>query len=153
MTAELLTKLKIVSTGSEAQFRETHRGDCLGQSELWSSANLCRQLRLLDSSLVPRMVCNDLSIFLLLAYSARPKQALVRGLMYSSSAHLQCYHQISAWLSTWNTLFQPLLLARRVSTLSGFVDYTAIVASQRLAGKSVPTCLNRQVHCFLQLFF
>ena len=152
MTAELLTKLKIVSTGSEAQFRETHRGDCLGQSELWSSANLYRQFNLLER-LVPRMVCNDLSIFLLLAYSARPKQALVHGLTHSSSAHLQCYRQINAWLSTWNTLFQPRLLARRVSTLSGFVDYTAIVASQRLAGKSVPTCLNRQVHCFLQLFF
>ncbi len=40
-----------------------------------------------------------------------------------------------------------------LSTLSGFVDYTAIVASQRVAGKSALTYLNRQVHCFLQLLF
>ena len=40
-----------------------------------------------------------------------------------------------------------------LSTLSGFVDYTAIVASERIAGKSALTYLNRQVHCFLQLFF
>jgi hypothetical protein len=112
-----LTKLKIMCTGildlkanSEERIAATAS---LGQSELWSSVNLCRQLRLLES-LVPRKVCNDLSIFLLLAYSARPKQVLVRGLTRSSSAHLQCYHQISAWFSTWNTLFQPLLSARRV---------------------------------------
>ena len=120
MTTEHLTKLKIISTGfidlkpnSEERIAATAS---LGQSGLWSSANLYRQLHLLES-LVPRMVCNDLSIFLLLAYSARPKQALVHGLTHSSSAHLQCYHQISAWFSTWNTLFQPLLSARRVCQL------------------------------------
>jgi hypothetical protein len=40
-----------------------------------------------------------------------------------------------------------------LSTLSGFVDYTAIVASQRVAGKSALAYLNRQAHCFLRLSF
>ena len=40
-----------------------------------------------------------------------------------------------------------------LSTLSGFVDYTAIVASQHVAGGSALTYLNCQVHYFLQLFF
>ena len=117
MTVEQLDELKITSTGSirlkpnsEERIAATAS---LGQSELWSSANLYRQLHLLES-LVPRKVCNDLSIFLLLAYSTRPKQALVCGLTRSSSAHLQCYLQISAWFSTWNMLFQPLLSVRRV---------------------------------------
>jgi len=115
MTVEHLAKLKITFTGlivlkpnSEERIAATASH---GQSELWSSANLYRQLHLLEC-LIPRTVCNDLSIFLLLAYSARPKQALMRGLTRSSSAHLQCYLQISAWFSTWNTLFRPLLSAR-----------------------------------------
>ena len=33
-----------------------------------------------------------------------------------------------------------------LSTLSGFVDYTAIVASQRAAGRSAPTHLNHPSH-------
>jgi len=36
-----------------------------------------------------------------------------------------------------------------LSTLSGFVDYTAVVANQRAAGKSASTYLNRPAHCFL----
>ena len=36
-----------------------------------------------------------------------------------------------------------------LSTLSEFVDYTAIVASQRVAGKSALAYLNRHAHCFL----
>jgi len=98
---------------SEAQFQGTCHSDCLpwtlrktkvhlvGQNELWSSANLYHQLQLLES-LVPRTVCNNLSIFLLLTYSAtaRMKQVLMHGLMRSSSVHLQCYLQISAGFST-----------------------------------------------------
>jgi hypothetical protein len=85
----------------------------LGQSELWSSTNLYRQLELLET-LVPRTVCDNLLILLPLTYSTRTKQALVLGLTRSSSAHLQCYLRISTWFSTWNTLFHPLLSARRV---------------------------------------
>jgi len=40
-----------------------------------------------------------------------------------------------------------------LSTLLAFVDYTAIVASQHIAGKSALIYLNHQVHCFLQLSF
>jgi len=40
-----------------------------------------------------------------------------------------------------------------LSTLSGIVDYTAIIASKEVAGKSVLTYLNRQGHYFLQLVF
>jgi hypothetical protein len=36
-----------------------------------------------------------------------------------------------------------------LSALSGFVDFTAIVASQRDAGTSASTYLNRPAHCFL----
>ena len=37
----------------------------------------------------------------------RTKQVLVHGLMHSFFVHLQCYHQIGTWFSTWNALFQP----------------------------------------------
>ena len=40
-----------------------------------------------------------------------------------------------------------------LSTLSGFVDYTAVVASQRAAGKSDSTYLDRPAHFSLQLSF
>jgi len=60
MTMENLTKLKITFTGfidlkpnSEERIAAT---TSLGQSELWSSANLYRQLHLLES-LIPRTVC------------------------------------------------------------------------------------------------
>ena len=60
MTMEALTKLKITFTGfvglkpnSEERIAAT---TFLGQSELWSSANLYRQLQLLES-LIPRRVC------------------------------------------------------------------------------------------------
>ncbi len=35
-----------------------------------------------------------------------------------------------------------------LSTLSGFVDYTAVIGSQRYAGKSALTYLNCLAHCF-----
>ncbi|KAI0296536.1 hypothetical protein B0F90DRAFT_1743273 [Multifurca ochricompacta] len=73
MTMEHLTKLKIICMGildlkpnSKEHIAATAS---LGQKELWSSANLYHQLHLLES-LIPRMVCNNLSIFLLLTYSA-----------------------------------------------------------------------------------
>ena len=40
-----------------------------------------------------------------------------------------------------------------LSTLSGFVDYTAVVASQRAAGKSSSTHLNHPTHRRPQLTF
>ncbi len=40
-----------------------------------------------------------------------------------------------------------------LSTLSGIVDYTAIIASEEVTGKSALTYLNHQVHYFLQLVF
>lgn len=40
-----------------------------------------------------------------------------------------------------------------LSTLSGFVDYTAVVASQRAAGKSASTHLNHPPHRPPQLTF
>ena len=114
MTEEHLNNWKITSTGfidlkpnCEERIAVTAS---LGQNELWSSANLYRQLSLLES-LVPRMVCNDLSIFVLLTCHFRLQQAPMHGLMCSSSVHLQYYHKISTWFSTWNMLSQPLLLA------------------------------------------
>jgi hypothetical protein len=60
MTTEDLTKLKITFTGFiglkpnlKERIAET---TSLGQSQLWSSANLYRQLYLLES-LIPRTVC------------------------------------------------------------------------------------------------
>ena len=62
MTMENLIKLKITFTGlidlkpnSELEERIAATTS-LGQSELWSSANLYRQLHLLES-LIPRTVC------------------------------------------------------------------------------------------------
>jgi hypothetical protein len=60
MTMEDLAKLKIQFTGfinlkpySDERLAATAS---LGENELWSSANLYRQLYLLES-LIPRMVC------------------------------------------------------------------------------------------------
>ena len=36
-----------------------------------------------------------------------------------------------------------------LSTLSGLIDYTAVVASQQTAGKSASTYLNCPPHCVL----
>jgi hypothetical protein len=70
MTMEDLAQLNITSTGniylklnSKERIMVTAT---LGQNELWSSTNLHRQLHLLEN-LVPRTVCNNLSIFVLLA--------------------------------------------------------------------------------------
>jgi hypothetical protein len=59
MTADYLTKLKITFTGfialkpnSEKRIGET---TSLGENELWSSANLYRQLLVLET-LIPRKV-------------------------------------------------------------------------------------------------
>ena len=73
MTMDHLDELKITFTGfinlkpnSEEYAAATAS---LRQSKLWSSMNLYCQLQLLES-LIPRMVCNTLSIFLLLAIIA-----------------------------------------------------------------------------------
>jgi hypothetical protein len=115
MTVDALTKLKITSSGFivlrpdlEARIVET---TSRGENELWSSQNLDRQLRLLES-LVPKTVCYPSVNFRAVSSAFRPKQAFVRGLTPSYSVHLQCYHQICAWFSTWNA-FQPRLSARR----------------------------------------
>src|SRR6266404_1524873 len=116
MTVDNLAKLKITSTGFidlKPNSEECITGTAsLGQSELWSSVNLHCHIHLLENH-ITRNVCNNLSIFVLFTYPFRP-QARVCGLMHSCSVHLQCYHQISAWFSTWNVLFQPLLSARQV---------------------------------------
>jgi hypothetical protein len=40
-----------------------------------------------------------------------------------------------------------------LATLSGFVDYTAMVANEDFTGKSALAYLDRQAHRFLQIFF
>ncbi|KAF8332431.1 hypothetical protein F5887DRAFT_996797 [Amanita rubescens] len=120
MTAEHLTKLKIVSTGfidlkpnSEERIAATAS---LGQSELWSSANLYRQLHLLES-LVP---IKDASA-----------RAWIDAFFFRASAMLSPNKRMV--LNMEHVVPATTISPSSLSTLSGFVDYTAIVASQRVA--------------------
>ncbi|KAI9509432.1 hypothetical protein F5148DRAFT_1187990 [Russula earlei] len=121
MTTEHLTKLKIISTGFidlKPNFEERIAATAaLGQSELWSSANLYRQLHLLES-LVPRTT----------EASAR---AWIDAFFFRASAMLSPTKRMV--LNMEHVVPATTISPSSLSTLSGFVDYTAIVGSQRIA--------------------
>ena len=157
MTAETLTKLKIVFTGfislkpnSSERIAAT---TSLGENELWSSANLYRQLLVLET-LIPRTVrllCQHLHI----SYYQCINILLLRQTEASAHAWIDAFFfRVSAMLPRNQRMVLNMVHAvpattssSSLSTLSGFVDYTAVVASQRMAGKSVPTHLNYPPYC------
>ncbi|KAF8237674.1 hypothetical protein L208DRAFT_1421509 [Tricholoma matsutake] len=121
MTAEYLTKLKITFTGfialkpnSEKRIGAT---TSLGEDELWSSANLYRQLLVLET-LIPRTT----------EASAR---AWIDAFFFRVSAMLPPNQRMV--LSMEHAVPATTISPSSLSTLSGFVDYTAVVASQRAA--------------------
>jgi len=121
MTMENLTKLNIRFTGlivlkhnSEERIAAT---TSLGQNELWSSANLYRQLHLLES-LIPRTT----------EASAR---AWIDAFFFRASAMLPPNKRMV--LNMEHAVPSTTISPSSLSTLSGFVDYTAVVASQRTA--------------------
>jgi hypothetical protein len=116
----------------------------LGQNELWSSVNFNRQLLLLGG-LVSRTVCNNLSTFAFLIPSQNEAstRAWIETFFFRASTLLppnQCMA-----LSMEHIV--PASSLSSLSTLSGLVDYTAIVASQDIAGKFCLTFLNCLAYC------
>ena len=91
------------------------------------------------SSLVPRTVCNDVPFCLLLAYSANgaSTRAWIDAFFFLASAMLPPNQRMV--LSIKHIVPATTIRPSSLPTLSGFVDYTAIVASQRVVGKSALT--------------
>jgi hypothetical protein len=71
--------------------------------------------------------------------------------MQFSSEHLQTNQRMI--LNMQHAVPATTISPSSLSTLAGFVDYTAVVASQSTAGKSAPTYLNHPAHRLPQLPF
>jgi hypothetical protein len=155
MTKEDLTKMKIICTGylvlkedNSARIAETAS---LGQGEFWCSETLHRQLDVLDS-LISRKVGNDPSISL--CYSLPQTEASARTwidtFFFRTSAML--LPDIRMVLNMELDISASITLSS-LSTILGFIDYTAIITSDPTTGKSALAYINHQVHYSLQLAF
>ncbi|KIJ51002.1 hypothetical protein M422DRAFT_204014 [Sphaerobolus stellatus SS14] len=121
MTLEDLTKLNITFAGTlslkpnlEERIAAT---TSLGQDKLWSSPNMYRQLHLLES-LIPRTT----------EASAR---AWIDAFFFRASAMLPEAKRMV--LNMEHAVPATTISPSSLRTLSGFVDYTAVVASERTA--------------------
>ncbi|KAG1727127.1 hypothetical protein EDB19DRAFT_1750969 [Suillus lakei] len=119
VTIEDLTKLKIKLTGRlrlkpdrDTRIAET---TSLGQSALWSSENLYRQLNLLES-LIPRTT----------EASAR---AWIDAFFFRASAMIP--PDKSMVLNMEHIVPATTISPSSLQTLSGFIDYTAVVVDKR----------------------
>lgn len=148
MTMENLTKLKITFAGllylkpnSNERIAVTMS---LGQDQLWSFANLYSQLHLLES-LISRTVCQRVFKFL----TPRQTESGARAWIDTFRASAMLPSDKRMVFGMERAVSATTVSPSSLSTLSGFTNYTAIVARQRAAGKSASTYFKRSAHCFL----
>ncbi len=96
------------------------------------------------------MICQDCATHILLQTESSAR-AWIDALLFRASAMLSPNKRMV--LNMEHIVPATTINPSSMSTLSGFVDYTAVVASQRVAGKSPLVYLYCQAHCFLQVFF
>jgi hypothetical protein len=92
---------------------------------------------------------NDLSTFALLnpSQTEASARAWIDAFFFRASAMLPPNKRMV--LNMEHAVPSTTISPSSLSTLSGFVDYTAVVASQRTAGKYASMYLTRLAHCFL----
>lgn len=144
MAEENLTMLKVTSAGFmllkpdlEERIMATMS---LGQNELWSSTNMHRQLLWLQG-LIPREVCNDLSTFalLILCQAEASSHMWIDTFFFRACAMLPPHHD--AVLNVDHVVPAMTFSQSSPATLSGLVNYTAVVPSPQAAGKFDSTWL------------
>jgi len=109
----------------------------LGQDKLWSSLNLYRQLELLET-LVPTTVsksCYTLLVCLKSWQNEACARVWIDAFFFRASAMLPSdKHMV---LSMEQVVPQITVRPSSSTTLSGFIDYTAVTANERLASKLI----------------
>jgi hypothetical protein len=123
----------------------------LGNDQLWTSENFYRQLHLLET-LVPRTVCQRVSSWaaLISCQSEATARAWIDVFFFRVSAMLPADKRMV--LNMEHAVPATTISSSNLSTISGYVDYTAFIGSKSVAGKSCFKTSNLPAHFFAQVY-